>query len=102
MCRRGQTTTLAARPLRQPSAAGGADHEAVCNLTPSDARGRGDVTGRRRADRRDASLGTDGGRRPAAGTLRFEEMLAWTGPETGVVDRTVRLTPATVPAASSR
>ena len=39
---------------------------------------------------------------PAAGTLRFEEMLAWTGPETGVVDRTVRLTPATVPAASSR
>jgi len=39
---------------------------------------------------------------PGAGTLRFEEMLAWTGPETGVVDRTVRLTPATVPAASSR
>ena len=31
----------------------------------------------------------------AAGTLRFGEMLGWTGPGTGIVDRTVRLTPAT-------
>jgi hypothetical protein len=32
---------------------------------------------------------------PSAGTVRFQEMIAWTGPNTGIVERTVRLTPAT-------
>jgi hypothetical protein len=32
---------------------------------------------------------------PAANTLRLEEMLAWTGPTSGVVERTVRLGPGT-------
>ena len=30
---------------------------------------------------------------PAAGTLRIEEMRAWTGPDTGVVDLPLRLAP---------
>ena len=31
-----------------------------------------------------------------AGTLRVEEMKAWTGPDTGLVDLSLRLTPASV------
>jgi hypothetical protein len=32
---------------------------------------------------------------PGAGTVRIEEMVAWTGPNTGAVERTIRLTPDT-------
>jgi hypothetical protein len=32
---------------------------------------------------------------PAAGTLRVQEMVAWTGPGTGLVERTIRLAPQT-------
>jgi hypothetical protein len=33
---------------------------------------------------------------PGAGTVRIEEMLAWKGPDSGVVERTLRLAPRTV------
>src|ERR671918_76385 len=32
---------------------------------------------------------------PGAGTVRIQEVVAWTGPETGTVERTIRLTPDT-------
>ena len=32
---------------------------------------------------------------PGAGTVQIQEVVAWTGPETGTVERTIRLTPDT-------